>query len=32
MFYTVKHYGVDPQSERVDYDLLEKRLWNSSPK
>lgn len=32
MFYTVKHYGVDPQSERVDYDLLEKAALEFQPK
>jgi RpiB/LacA/LacB family sugar-phosphate isomerase len=32
MFYTVKHYGVDPQTERVDYDLLEKAAIEFQPK
>jgi len=32
MFYTVKHYGVDPQTERVDYDLLEKAALEFQPK
>lgn len=32
MFYTVRHYGVDPQSERVDYDLLEKAAVEFQPK
>ena len=32
MFYTVKHYGVDPKTERVDYDLLEKAAIEFQPK
>ena len=32
MFYTVRHYGVDPQTERVDYDLLEKAAGEFQPK
>jgi len=32
MFYTVRHYGVDPQTERVDYDLLEKAALEFQPK
>jgi RpiB/LacA/LacB family sugar-phosphate isomerase len=32
MFYTVRHYGVDPKTERVDYDLLEKAAIEFQPK
>jgi len=32
MFYTVRHYGVDPKTERVDYDLLDKAAQEFQPK
>ena len=32
MFYTVRHYGVDPTTERIDYDLLEKAAVEFQPK
>ncbi|MCX6934857.1 MAG: serine hydroxymethyltransferase [Verrucomicrobia bacterium] len=32
MFYTVRHYGVDPTTERIDYDLLEQAAVEFKPK